>query len=154
MCSALSIVEISFSIYFNLQFNCTYALCMLIYFACLIVVTIHRCDAQSQAATFAFDVTILNLNNLSDELFRSLYSNSQPWNVCNQSNQEFQFDHTFSNLILRLNILPLQAHFDELNEFLLQFSVPLSIILLSKTNYKDQLRFYASFLSFSSPPLY
>ena len=41
--------------------------------------------------------------------------------------------NTSTNLIIHLNISSLQAHFDELNDFLTRFSNPPSIILLSET---------------------
>ena len=49
------------------------------------------------------------------------------------SNRKYQFSSSSSNLIVHLNESSLQAHFDELNEFINCFSNPPSIISLSET---------------------
>ena len=95
--------------------------------------TANACtDSSVQAATTLEDVAP-NFENLPDILFQSFQSNLSSCIIHDLSSQKFLYDKNISHLIIHLNISSLQAHFDELNEFLLNFSSPPSLILISET---------------------
>ena len=62
--------------------------------------------------------------------------NIKPCETYDLSQKTFIFDNNSSYLFIHLNIASLQAHFDDLNEFLLKFSNPPSVIFLSETRFK------------------
>jgi len=74
----------------------------------------------------------INYNILSDILFRSMQNDVTQCDIRNLSNEKFQFNSRLSYLIIHLNISSLQAHFDELNEFLNCFVSLPSVILPSE----------------------
>ena len=87
----------------------------------------------SQAAVDLLTDEEINQNNLPELLFHSLNNKVKPCKTYNFDNQALPFDSPSSLFILHLNISSLQAHFDELNEFLLNFPNPPAIIFLSET---------------------
>ena len=87
----------------------------------------------SQAAVDLLTDEEINQNNLPELLFHSLNNKIKPCKSYNFNNQALPFDSPSSLFILHLNISSLQAHFDELNEFLLNFSNIPAIIFLSET---------------------
>ena len=92
--------------------------------------TAFPCHAASH-----YDVNPVDLNesNLPDVLFQSLKNNIKPCETYNLSQRAFVFDNNSSYLFIHLNIASLQAHFNDLNEFLLKFSNPPSVIFLFET---------------------
>lgn len=92
-------------------------------------------DSSCRAATSDNEpeFSIINENNLPDRLFQSLQANISPCNMYDFENNKFYFDNISSHLIIHLNISSLQAHFDELHEFLHQLPSLPSIIFLSET---------------------
>ena len=76
---------------------------------------------------------MIDENNLSDRLFQSLKANISPCKTYNFENNKFYFNNTNSHLIIHLNICSLQAYYDELLEFLQEFSSLPSIIFISET---------------------
>ena len=90
----------------------------------------------SRAAVDLLTDEEINQNNLPELLFHSLNNKVKPCKTYNFDNQALPFDSPFSLFILHLNISSLQAHFDELNEFLLNFAYPFAIIFLSETRIK------------------
>ena len=74
----------------------------------------------SQAAVDLLTDEEINQNNLPVLLFHSLNNKVKPCKSYNFDNQALPFDSPSSLFILHLNISSLQAHFDELNEFLQQ----------------------------------
>ena len=89
----------------------------------------HTC----QAAVDLLTDEEINQNNLLELLFHSLNNKVKPCKSYNFDNLALPFDSPSSLFILHLNIYSLQAHFDELNEFLLNFPKPPAIIFLSET---------------------
>ena len=87
----------------------------------------------SQAAVDLLTDEEINQNNLPELLFHSLNNKVKPCKSYNFDNQALPFDSPSSLYILHLNISSLQVHFDELNEFLLNFPKPPAIIFLSET---------------------
>ena len=87
----------------------------------------------SQAAVDLLTDEKINRNNLPELLFHSLNNKVKPCKSYNVDNQALPFDSPPSLFILHLNISSLQAHFDELYEFLLNFPKSLAIIFLSET---------------------
>ena len=87
----------------------------------------------SQAAVDLLTDEEINQNNLPELLFHSLINKVKPCKSYNFDNQALPFDSPSSLFILHLNISSLQAHFDGLNEFLLNFSKPPAIIFISET---------------------
>ena len=85
--------------------------------------------------TSEFEVKI-DQNNISDFIFQSFQNNNKPCNSFDFCNASFCYNNTSSSLVVHLNISSLQAHFDELIEFLHCFSNPPSILLLSETKIK------------------
>jgi len=91
------------------------------------------CDVLCQAATPSTETAnAVDQNNLADILFKSLQKNHKPCQSYDLSKQQFRFNLS-SHLIVHLNISSLQAHFDELLEFLSCFPNPPIIIFLSET---------------------
>ena len=90
---------------------------------------------ETPAATSEFKVKI-DQNNISYFIFPSFQNNNKPCNSFDLCNASFCYNHTSSSLVVHLNIFSLQAHFDELIEFLHCFSNPPSILLLSETRIK------------------
>ena len=86
----------------------------------------------SQIATFSSNVA-LDHDNLSETIFQSFDSNINSCEYFNLTDATYDFDNKSSYLFIHLNISSLQAHFDELNNFLLRFTNPPSIIFLSET---------------------
>ena len=87
----------------------------------------------SQAAVDLLTDKEINQNKLPEHLFHSLNNKVKLCKSYNFDNQTLPFDSPSSLFILHLNISSLQAHFDELNEFLLNFSNPRAMIFLSET---------------------
>ena len=85
-----------------------------------------------------YDINPIDLNesNLPDVLFQSLKNNTKPCETYDLSRKAFIFDNNSWYLFIHLNIASLQAHFDDLNEFLLKFSNPPSVIFLFETRIK------------------
>ena len=90
---------------------------------------------ETPAATSEFEVKI-DQNNISDFIFQSFQNNNKPCNSFDLCNASFCYNNTSSSLVVHLKISSLQAHFDELIEFLHCFSNPSSILLLSETRIK------------------
>ena len=87
----------------------------------------------SQAAVDLLTDEEINQDNLPELLFHSLNNKVKPCKSYNFDNQALPFNSPSSLFILHLNIFSLQAHFDELNEFLLNFPNLPAIIFLSET---------------------
>ena len=87
---------------------------------------------MGQAAT-PLEQTAPDDNNLPDLLYQSLYTNVTSCITHDLSDQQFVYNKIATHLIIYLNICSLQSHFDELNEFLLSFSSPPSVIFISET---------------------
>ena len=87
-------------------------------------------DSSVQAAT---EIVASNSDNLPEIFFQRLHFNKNPSNTHNFNEQLFQYTNVTSQLMIHFNINSLKAHFDELNEFLLYFSSPPSIIFISET---------------------
>ena len=71
-------------------------------------------------------------DNLPDILYQSLHTNVTPCRTHDLDDQQF-VNNDSSHFIIHLNISSLRAHFDELKEFLSNFSSPPSIIFISET---------------------
>ena len=82
-----------------------------------------------------YDVSPVDLDksNLPDVLFQSLKNNIKPCETYDLHQKKFNFENNSLYLFIHLNIASLQAHFDDLNEFLLKFSNPPFVIFLSET---------------------
>ena len=75
-------------------------------------------------------------NNISDFIFQSFQINNKPCNFFDLCNTYFCKNGTSSSLVVYLNIFSLQAHFDELIEYIHCFSNFPSILFLSETRIK------------------
>ena len=94
------------------------------------------CDFSWREATsenYEPERTIIDENNLPDRLFQSLKANISPCKTYDFENIRFCFNRTNSHFILHVNICLLQAYFDQLLDFLLEFFSLLSIIFISET---------------------
>ena len=100
---------------------------------CLQFMVSSDCE-ETLAATSEFEVKITQ-NNISDIIFQSFQINDKLYNSFDLCNAFFCSDTTSSFLVVHLNISLLQAHFDELIEFLHCFS-NLPSILLSEIRIK------------------
>ena len=89
--------------------------------------------SSSQAVTIEHVEIDHEQGNLPDALHSSLFANINPceYHDLLKEDLHYEFHNTF--LVLHLNISSLQAHFDEVNEFLSKFSHPPSIIFLTET---------------------
>ena len=108
---------------FDGVFNCGYRIDM----------NANACTDSSVQAATATEIVAPTSNNLTEVFFYILQSNINLCNTHNLNKQLFQYNNVTSQLVIHLNISSVQAHFDELNEFLLNFSSPLSIIFISET---------------------
>ena len=94
------------------------------------------CDFSCREATsenYEPERTIIDDNNLPDRLFQSSKANISPCKTYDFENDRFCFNRTNSHFILHFNTCSLQAHFDELLDFLQDLSSLPSIILISET---------------------
>ena len=87
----------------------------------------------SQAAVDLLTDEEINQNNLPELLFHSLNNKVKPCKSYSFDNQALPFDSPSFLFLLHLNISSLQAHFDELNEFLLDLPNSPAIIFVSET---------------------
>ena len=71
--------------------------------------------------------------NLPDAIYQSFSANLNPFEFIDLSIQDFLFNQNNAYLFYHLNICSLQSHFEELNELILKFPIPPSIICLSET---------------------
>ena len=71
--------------------------------------------------------------NLPDAIYQSFCANLNSCEFIDLSIQDFLFNRNNTHLFFHLNICSLQSHFDELNELVLKFPIPPSIICLSET---------------------
>ena len=86
------------------------------------------CDSDSQAVTID-----LNQQNLTDFISNSLSSNVNAWDYFDLSRLNNSTKKDSCHLFLHLNISSLQAHFDDLFDFLSQLDQPPSIVFISET---------------------
>ena len=86
------------------------------------------CDSDSQAVTID-----LNQQNLIDFISNSLSSNVNPCDYFDLSRLNNITKKDPCHLFLHLNIFSLQAHFDDLFDFLSQLDQPPSIVFISET---------------------
>ena len=94
------------------------------------------CDFSCREATsenYEPERTITDENNLPHRLFQSLKADICPCKIYDFENNRFCFNRTNSHFILHLNICSLQAYFDELLDFLQEFSSLPSLIFISET---------------------
>ena len=89
--------------------------------------------SSSQAVTIKHVEIDLEQDNLPDTLHFPLFANINPCEYHNLLNEDLHYEFHNTFLVLHLRISSLQAHFDELNEFLSKFSHPPSIIFLTET---------------------
>ena len=89
--------------------------------------------SSSQAVTIKHVEIDLEQDNLRDTLHFPLFANINPCEYHNLLNEDLRYEFHNTFLVLHLRISSLQAHFDELNEFLSKFSHPPSIIFLTET---------------------
>ena len=95
------------------------------------------CDFSSREATsenYEPKRTIIDKTNVPDRLFQSLKANISPCKTYDFENNRFCVNRINSHLILYLNICSLQAYFDQLLDFLQEFSSLPSIIFISETH--------------------
>ena len=91
----------------------------------------NACTDSSVQAAIATEFVAPNSDNLPKIFFQTLQSNINPCNTHNLCEQLFQYNNVTFQSVIHLNISSLQAHFDELNEFLLNFLIPLFIMYIS-----------------------
>ena len=112
---------------------CLIILCRVVYFILLnMAVNLNVFDDVCQAATSEI-ASELDQNNLPDILFQSFSDNVKPCEVFKLDAKAFDIDNRTSHFFLHLNISSLQSHFEELYEFLCNFSSHPTIIFLSET---------------------
>ena len=85
-------------------------------------------NSDSQAVTID-----LNQYNLNDFISNSLSSNVNPCNYFDLTGLNNSIKKDSCHLFLHLNISLLQAHFDDLFDFLSQLDQPPSIVFISET---------------------
>ena len=86
------------------------------------------CDSDSQAVTID-----LNQQNLTDFISNSLSSNVNPCDYFDLTRLNNSIKKDSCHLFFHLNISSLQAHFDDLFDFLSQLDQPPSIVFISET---------------------
>ena len=88
----------------------------------------NSCVSDSQAVTID-----LNQQNLTDFISNSLSSNVNPCDYFDLSRLNNSTKKDYCHLFLHLNISSLQAHFDDLFDFISQLDQPPSIVFISET---------------------
>ena len=110
----------------------------------------HQAATAENEESFEFD------DNISDFLYQSLKSYIKSCETYDLSRLTYDFNNKRSFLLLHINISSLQTHIDELNDLLLNFTSPPSILFISETriNIKPHININIPgyvFLHFPSP---